>query len=115
MTPQALIQRLLEDGRMHPARIEGVPLAICEGMAAGLPIVASEVGGLPEVLAGGTNGVLVPGLDAKAFSHAALRVIDDRDHAQHMGQRARRFIENDYSLRSAVRRVEATYAELVPC
>lgn len=105
----------LADVQVHPARIEGVPLAICEGMAAGLPIVASEVGGLPEVLAGGANGVLVPGLDVEAFSREVLRLIDDRDHALHMCRRARRFIENDYSLRTAVRRVEATYAELVPC
>jgi L-malate glycosyltransferase len=105
----------LADVQVHPARIEGVPLAICEGMAAGLPIVASEVGGLPEVLAGGANGVLVPGLDVETFSAAVLRLMDDRDHARRIGARARRFIENDYSLRTAVQRVEATYAELLPC
>lgn len=103
----------LADIQVHPAHIEGVPLAICEGMAAGLPIVASEVGGLPEALAGGRNGVLVPGLDVERFADAVLSLVDDPARAAAFGAQARHFIENDYSLRTAVSHVEATYSELV--
>jgi glycosyltransferase involved in cell wall biosynthesis len=102
----------LADIQVHPAHIEGVPLAICEGMAAGLPIVASEVGGLPEILDGGRNGVLVPGLDLDRFAAAVLGLVDDRARARALGAQARHFIENDYSLRTAIARVEATYREL---
>ncbi len=105
----------LADIQVHPAHIEGVPLAICEGMAAGLPIVASEVGGLPEILDHGANGVLVPGHSHERFTAEVMRLIDDPQLAAGYGVRARRFIENDYSLRTAIRRVEATYRELVPC
>lgn len=105
----------LADIQVHPAHIEGVPLAICEGMAAGLPIVASEVGGLPEILNNGANGVLVPQLTHDTFVAATLQLIDDRVMAASYGRRARHFIENDYSLKTAVRRVEATYRELAAC
>ena len=103
----------LADVQVHPAYIEGVPLAICEGMAAGLPIVASQVGGLPEILDNGANGVLVPGHAQENFVRAVLQIIDDPELARAYGRRARRFIENDYSLNTAVRRVEATYRDLV--
>lgn len=102
----------MADVQVHPAFIEGVPLAICEGMAAGLPIVASQVGGLPEILDNGANGVLVPGYAHEEFTRAVLRFIDDPEFARAHGRRARRFIEDDYSLDTAVRRVEATYREL---
>ena len=106
----------LADLQVHPARIEGVPLAICEGMAAGLPIVASAVGGLPEVLGDGDNGVLVPPGDGAVFVEAVLDLLGDPERAGRLGRNARRFIEQDYSLTAAVRRVEATYAEMMlPC
>jgi glycosyltransferase involved in cell wall biosynthesis len=105
----------LADVQVHPAHIEGVPLAICEGMAAGLPIVASQVGGLPEILDQGRNGLLVSGLDHARFCAAVLSLVDDPVLAQRLGNRARSFIENEYSLRTAIGRVEATYRELVPC
>ena len=103
----------LADIQVHPANIEGVPLAICEGMAAGLPIIASAVGGLPEILDEGRNGVLVAPADEDAFVEAVLHMIDDRDAARRYGAQARHFIENDYSLTTAVRKVEQTYAEMM--
>ena len=106
---------MLADMQVHPALIEGVPLAICEGMAAGLPIVASEVGGLPEILDEGRNGVLVAGLDHDRFAAAVQALLEQPERARQLGQSARRFIENDYSLRTAVGRVEAAYQELIGC
>jgi glycosyltransferase involved in cell wall biosynthesis len=103
----------LADLQVHPAHIEGVPLAVCEGMAAGLPIVASRVGGLPEVLDNGASGILVPEGDEDAFAEAVLALMRDRPRAAALGTAARAFIENDYSLATAVRAVEATYDEMV--
>lgn len=108
--PQTLA---LADIQIHPAHIEGVPLAICEGMAAGLPVIASDVGGLPEVVHHGRSGVLIQGLDKLAFVRAALDLIERPDRARELGDQARHFIENDYSLRNAVARVEATYTDMV--
>ena len=103
----------LADIQVHPAHIEGVALAICEGMAAGLPIVASAVGGLSEVLSYGENGLLVPPGDEAAFVDAVCSVIDDPDLGRRLGAAARRFIQHDYSLKTAVAAVEQTYRELL--
>lgn len=103
----------LADIQVHPAAIEGVPLAICEGMAAGLPVVASAVGGLPEVLDHGRSGVLVPAGDEGRFVAEVVRLIENPDEARSMGQRARHFIEHDYSLANAVAKVEHTYQEMM--
>jgi glycosyltransferase involved in cell wall biosynthesis len=103
----------LVDIQVHPAHIEGVPLAICSGMAAGLPIVASEVGGLPEILDHGRCGVLIPPGDERQFARAVLGLIERGQEARDFGAAARHFIENDYSLTAAVKRVEQTYDEVL--
>lgn len=106
----------LVDVQVHPALIEGVPLSICAGMAAGLPIVASAVGGLPEILAGGRCGRLVPGGDDAAFVDAVLRMIAAPEEAAQLGRAARQMIETGFSLETATRRVEETYLEVIgPC
>jgi len=103
----------LADIQVHPSYAEGIPLAICSGMAAGLPIVASRVGGLPEVLDDGHSGLLVPPADEAAITDAVGVLIEDPVQRQRLGSNARRFIENEYSLASAVTGLEQTYFELL--
>jgi glycosyltransferase involved in cell wall biosynthesis len=74
---------------VQPARAEGLPLAVLEAMAMGLPIVATSVGGIPEVLADGISGVLVPPGDPAVLAAAVLRILDDVDIATSLGARAR--------------------------
>lgn len=102
----------LADIQVHPAHIEGVALAVCEGMAAGLPIVASAVGGLPEVLDGG-KGYLIAAGDEAGFAATVGAVIDDPGAARVRGAKARDFIRKEYSLEAAVRKVESTYRDLL--
>ena len=104
--------RLL-DIQVHPSHIEGVPLALCEGLAAGLPIVASAVGGVPEILNHGKCGVLVRPGDEDAFSQAVLSLIDNPQERLRLGVAARHFVENDYSLDTAVNHVQQTYFEMM--
>lgn len=105
----------LVDIHLHPARIEGVSLAIGEAMAAGLPVVASAVGGLFEILEDDNTAVLIPPgpEEAERFAAAALRLVADPAEARRLGDNARRFILDHYSLSVAVRRVEAVYEELM--
>lgn len=103
----------LFDIQVHPAWIEGVPLSICAGMAAGLPIVASDVGGIPEVLRDRRSALLVPRGDADAFVAGVRELLADPGLARRLGAEARRFIENEYSLDTAVARLEQTYRGLV--
>ncbi len=97
------------DIQVHPSDIEGVSLAVCAGMAAGLPIVATRVGGLPEVLHHGRSALLVEPRQPLALAESVLTLVDQPDLARRLGAAARRFIEDEYSLTAATRRVEATY------
>ncbi len=103
----------LVDIQVHPSHMEGVSLAICSGMAAGLPIVASDVGGLHEVIKNNRTGILVPENDNDEFVTQVLRLIKNRDERERLGAAARRFMENDYSLEKAVRDVESVYREVM--
>lgn len=103
----------LADIQVHPAHIEGIPLAVCEGMAAALPIVASAVGGLPEVIHHGDNGLLVPPGDETQFVDSVVHVIHHPEEGRRLGLAARHFMEHDYSLTAALQRVEQTYYEVM--
>jgi len=77
---------------------EGLSNALMEAMAAGLPIVATAVGGNPELLRPGENGFLVPFGDADALARSLVALLSDPAAAAEMGQRGRRRIENELSL-----------------
>ena len=75
----------------HPALAEGLPNAIVEAMASGVPVVASEVGGIPEVVRHEDTGLLVPPHDVKALAGAIERAVSDTALSARMaGSRARR-------------------------
>lgn len=72
-----------------PAREEGLPVALLEAMAYGLPVVASPVGGIPDVLEDGRQGFLVPPDDEAALAERILTILDDPALARELGRRAR--------------------------
>jgi glycosyltransferase involved in cell wall biosynthesis len=86
------------------SRSEGAPLSILEAMAAGLPVVASDVGGIGELVADGETGLLVPPGDPARLALALARVLDDRALRERLGAagraRARERFDID-ALRSA--------------
>jgi len=72
----------------HPARRDPFPLALLEGMALARPIVASAVGGIPEMIADGESGLLVPPDDAGALGAALVRLLDDPGRRGRLGAAA---------------------------
>jgi glycosyltransferase involved in cell wall biosynthesis len=88
---------------------EGVSLTLLEGMARGLPVVATRVGGNPEVVADGVTGLLVPPRDPAALARAVLRVWRDSEAARRMGRAGRCRIEEHFDVRRMVARYEALY------
>jgi len=103
----------LVDILVNPSTSEGVSLAVCSGMAAGLPVVATEVGGLPEVIHHGKTGLLVPVGDTNAFNESVLSLIGDPKQRQVLGTAAQKFMLEEYSLGAAVARVERVYYEVL--
>lgn len=90
---------------------EGVPIALLEAMAAGLPAVATDVGGLREVVVHGETGRLVPAGSPEALA-GAIRAIEEAPYAaQRMGQAARRRVEDHFSLAKVVAAYERMYVE----
>ncbi|HJZ61662.1 MAG TPA: glycosyltransferase [Miltoncostaeaceae bacterium] len=91
---------------------EGSPLAVIEAMDAGCAIVATEVGGVPDLLGKGRYGLLAPRRDPEALAGALLRVLDDRAFAERLGSSARRYAQSQHTLERAARRWEDLYGEL---
>lgn len=90
---------------------EGLPVAVMEAFAHGLPVVATRVGGLPQQVTDGVEGLLVPPADASALAGALVTVAGDGDLRRRMGAAA---LERSaaYDIRHAVREQERTYAAL---
>jgi glycosyltransferase involved in cell wall biosynthesis len=96
-----------------PSRWEGLPYTLLEAMAAGVPVVASSVGGNSEVLITGVNGLLVPQQDPARLSEAIVQILDDSDLARSLGSAARETVRSDYSLDEMMRRTAELYEELL--
>jgi len=94
-----------------PSRIEGLSLALLEGMALGLPIVASCAGGNPDLIKSGETGLLAPPLDAGAWAAAIERMLGDPVFAARVARAGREFVRREHSLESMVQRTEAVYRE----
>jgi glycosyltransferase involved in cell wall biosynthesis len=82
-------------------------------MAAGLPVIATAVGGTPEVVTEGENGLLIPPKDPEALAAALRRLLDDPAGAQRLGQAARRHVQQHFSLDRLGREINKIYAEVM--
>ena len=92
------------------SRFEGLPIALLEAMGSGLPCVATTVGGIPEVVTDGVDGVLVPAADPAALAAALGRLLGDRAQASELGRRAA-VRATEFDLPAAVRHIERVYDE----
>lgn len=76
-----------------PSRSEGFPMALIEQMAAGLPVVAAAVGGIPEIISDGINGVLVPPENPAELAAAVSRLLDDPVRSRTLADCAAKSVE----------------------
>jgi len=91
---------------------EGSPLSVMEYMAAGKPVVSTRVGGLPELIEEGRQGLLVEPRSPEALAEAVGRLLRDPEEARRMGVAGRERQQREFSLDAMVRRVEQLYEEL---
>lgn len=97
-----------------PSTIEGLPLVVLEAMAAGKPVVATPVGGNPELVADGETGTLIPTHDQERLAEAILRHLSDAELSTRMGERAREVVRERFSMASMMERTFEVYRSLLP-
>jgi len=96
-----------------PSRDEGLPMAIIEAMSAGRPIIATPVGGVPELITHEEHGLLVPPSDVAALAEAIERLLRDRALARRLGQAAQAKFAERFDMRQMIRRTEHLYEEVL--
>jgi glycosyltransferase involved in cell wall biosynthesis len=98
---------------VHPSLTEGLSNVVLEAMAAGLPVVATRVGGNPELVQDRRTGVLVPPRNAAALAHAIGFLLDHPQIARQFGEAGRERIVQEFSVSEMLRRTEDLYLRLV--
>jgi glycosyltransferase involved in cell wall biosynthesis len=97
---------------VHAARHEALGFTILEAMASGLPVVATAVEGIPEAVADGQSGLLVPPESPEALAQAIGWMLDHENERQAMGQAGRRIVEQRFSMAVRAVELEGIYHEL---
>jgi glycosyltransferase involved in cell wall biosynthesis len=93
-----------------PSYAEGLPMALLEAMSWGLAVISSPVGGIPQVIRHGENGLLVSPGDVDALTRALAWLLGDEPARARLGAAARATIEQTYSVTSAIERLGTLYA-----
>jgi len=88
---------------------EGFPYAILEAMQTGLPIVATNVGGIPEMISDKTNGLLVKSADPRALAQALTSLLQDKNLAAQLGNQAKLDVEKKFSLQKMLAETQKVY------
>lgn len=107
------VPALLAEGAISvlPSHSEGLSNTLLESMTAGLPIVATRVGGNAELVEDGVNGILVPPQAPATLANAILRILDDPDLAQRFSSAARAKAMQHFSMEKMIRDTETLYID----
>lgn len=95
-----------------PSLFEGLPIVLLEAMAAGKPIVASAVGGIPEVLKHNFSGLLVKPRDAQGIAKAIISILQDESFANYLSENAKQAAMSKYSWENCARKMLEVYENL---
>lgn len=96
-----------------PSLFEGLGVAALEAMAAAKPVVATNVGGLRELVADRTTGVLVPPADSSALARAIAELVSERERMREMGESGRARVREHFTMEGMAQKSESYYYELL--
>lgn len=92
---------------------EGLGLVILEAMATGIPVVATEVGGIPEIITHKENGILVPSRNPEKLAEAIIKILEDKSLANKMVRKGLETVKNKYDIMFMVKAYENLYKRLI--
>jgi glycosyltransferase involved in cell wall biosynthesis len=95
-----------------PSLNEGMGRVLVEAMAAGKPVVASRVGGIPDLVRNDETGYLVPPADAEALADGIKKLLDDPEKAWEMGQRGKEYCRQ-FSIEAMIEKLDDLYSDLI--
>lgn len=94
-----------------PSYFEGLPIGVLEAMEKGVPVVATRVGGIPDVITDGQTGLLVEAGDVEGLARAISRCLTDPALATHVRKNARHLVETEFQVDKVVAQLESMYTE----
>jgi glycosyltransferase involved in cell wall biosynthesis len=101
------------DCLVHPSLAEGMPNAVLEAMAAGLPVIVTGVGGVPEIVDDGLTGLIVPPRSSEALAARMIRVGSDEALRARLGTAAREAMATGFSVRREAEETLSVYHSLL--
>lgn len=96
-----------------PSWHEAFSIALIQAMAAGLPVIASDVGGPAEIITHGVTGLLVPPRQVEALAQAVNRLLDDPDLRAHLGAAARKEVQTRFEREKIIDQIESVYGDVL--
>ena len=98
---------------VHCSDHEGLGMAIMEAMGAGLPVVASRVGGVPDLVREGETGFMIPPDDVEKYAEKVLLLLKNDQLRQELGSNARHFAEKHLNKQTILAQLETVYGEIL--
>lgn len=100
-----------------PSYIEGFPMVILEAMSKAVPVIATEVGGIPDIIESGKDGFLVKSGDIAAIADAIILLLDNASNRKHIGDAGRNKVADQFTVQKVLPMLENVYREfgVIPC
>jgi glycosyltransferase involved in cell wall biosynthesis len=96
-----------------PSLMEGMGKSLLEAQALGIPVVATKVGGIPEVVKDGETGILVPAKDSHAIAGAVIRLLQDEALRRRFSENAKQWVDKRFSIETMVNDISGLYEQLL--